>query len=224
LTPPIYHSLKAVAHIPFAIFLIFEPLGADRMTDERMAQLQHYRELIIAARASLGGRGFDARQLQRQQRIISDSLAFFDSALKKRQLGKGELDKFAKEMAPLLLANVDEAAQAELNALHSAVSTWRSQMSDDEWNRLHIVLIGGHMPREGEVTMQYFMKLLHEPIEGRRIIYAEGLWEEPKALDLLAGHIIEGNTGAAFFGDYMSMHRDLLADSAKVYIETKLFP
>jgi hypothetical protein len=82
--------------------------------------------------------------------------------------------------------------------------------------------MGAHMPRDEEITMQYFERLLDEPIEGRRIIFAEGLWEEPRALDLLGTHLVDGSTGAAFFGELMRMHRDLLSDAARVYIQNSL--
>jgi hypothetical protein len=65
--------------------------------------------------------------------------------------------------------------------------------------------------------------LLDEPIEGHRIIFAEGLWEEPpRALDLLGTHLVDGSAGAAFFGQFMRMHRDLLAGAARVYIQNTL--
>ena len=88
---------------------------------------------------------------------------------------------------------MDEAARVELDALHSQVSEWRRQMTPDEWKALHVVVMGAHMPRDSEITMQYFQRLLDEPIEGRRIIFAEGLWEEPRALDLLGTHLVDGN-------------------------------
>ena len=96
-------------------------------------------------------------------------------------------------------------------------------MSPEQWSRLHVVIIGPHMPREGLVVMQYFLRLLHEPREGRRVVYAESLWEEPKAMDLLATHLLDGSVGEAFFGDFMRMHRDLLGDAAADYL-THLLP
>ena len=74
------------------------------------------------------------------------------------------------------------------------------------------------MPREDLVVTQYFLRLLHEPREGRRVVYAESLWEEPKALDLLGTHLLDGSVGEAFFGDYMRMHRDLLGAAASQYL------
>ena len=220
--PPIYQSLKAVAHIPFAVFLMFDQSDFGQLTEGRVAELRNYRKLIVNAQSSLGDRGFSDSQLQRQKKIIDDSLAFLDAAIENRQVQKTALDEFARQMTPVLLENVDEAARAELDALHSHVSEWRHQMTPDEWKALHIIVMGAHMPRDEEITMQYFERLLDEPVEGRRIIFAEGLWEEPRALDLLGTHLVDGSTGAAFFGEFMRMHRDLLSDAARVYIQNTL--
>jgi len=84
------------------------------------------------------------------------------------------------------------------------------------------LIIGPHMPREDLVVMQYFLRLLHEPREGRRVVYAESLWTEPQALDLLGTHLLDGGVGEAFFGDYMRMHRDLLGDAASQYLPSLL--
>jgi hypothetical protein len=217
-----YQSLKAVAHVPFAVFLMFDQSDFGQLTDERIAELRDYRKLIVNAQSSLGDSGFSDSQLQRQQRIISDSLAFLDAAIENRQAEKTALDDFASQMTPVLLENVDEAARVELDALRSHVTEWRNQMTPDEWKALHVVVMGAYMPRDSEITMQYFERLLDEPIEGHRIIFAEGLWEEPRALDLLGTHLVDGSAGAAFFGEFMRMHRDLLSDAARVYIQNSL--
>jgi hypothetical protein len=220
--PAIYQALKAVAHIPFAVFLMFDQSDFGELTEERVTQLHAYRKLIVDARSSLGDRGFSESQLQRQQKIIDDSLAFLNASIENRQVQKTELDEFARQMAHVLLENVDEAAKVELDALHSHVSEWRQQMTPDEWKAVHVVVMVAHMPRDEELTVQYFERLLDDPIEGHRIICAEGLWEEPRALELLATHLIDGAAGVAFFGEYMRMHRDLLADAARAYIQNTL--
>jgi hypothetical protein len=217
--PPMYLSLKAIAHIPLAVFLVFEQLGNDQLTDARVEELQGYRKLILAARESLGQRGFTDVQLERQRKIVNESLNFFDSVIQKKSVGPTELDGFTKRMSALVLTNADEAAKAELDILHSNATKWRQTMSADEWKNLHVVIISAHMPRDGELSMQYFQRLLDEPVEGRKIIFAEGLWEEKNALDLLGTHLVDGKAGEAFFGEFLRMHRDLLSDAAKKYIE-----
>src|SRR5262249_47991068 len=154
--PPIYQALKAVAHIPFAVFLMFDQSDFGQLTDERVAELRDYRKLIVDAQSSLSDRGFSDWQLQRQQKIINDSLAFLDAAIENREVQKTALDDFARRMTPVLLKNVDEAARVELDALHSHVTEWRNQMTPDEWKALHVVVMGAHMPRDSEITMQYF--------------------------------------------------------------------
>ena len=47
------------------------------------------------------------------------------------------------------------------------------------------------------------------------LVLAEGLWDEPQAMNLLGTHIIDSRASSAFFGDEMRMHRDVLADAAR---------
>ena len=110
-----------------------------------------------------------------------------------------------------------------MDATHAQVSAWRRDLSPQEWNQLRVLIIGPHTPREDLVVTQYFLRLLREPIEGRRVVYAESLWEEPKALDLLGTHLLDGSIGEAFFSDDMRMHRDLLGDAASQYL-SRLLP
>jgi hypothetical protein len=220
--PPIYQALKAVAHIPFAVFLMFDQSDFQPLSDARVSELRDYRKLIVDARETLSTKGFSDAQLKRQQEIVGESLAFLDGAIEKG-VSRKDLDDFARKMSSPLLANVDEAARAELDALHSHVMEWRQKLSQDEWQKLHVLIMSAHMPRDREVAVQYFERALNEPFEGRRIVYAEGLYEEPKAMDLLGTHILDGSAGEAFFGDFMRMHRDLLSDAAAAYIRTLNF-
>lgn len=67
--------------------------------------------------------------------------------------------------------------------------------------------------------MQYFDRLLGENSEGGRVVYSEGIWDEDKVLELMATLAVDGRIGAAFFGDPERMHRDLLGDAAKKYLD-----
>ena len=149
---------------------------------------------------------------------MAASLAFLDDVAGRRKFARSSLLAFTRGMAPLVMENVTEATRAQLDATHAQVSAWRRDLSPQEWNQLHVLIIGPHMPREDLVVTQYFLRLLHEPREGRRVVYAESLWEEPKALDLLGTHLLDGSVGEAFFGDYLRMHRDLLGDAASQYL------
>ncbi len=104
----------------------------------------------------------------------------------------------------MVMENVADATRAQLDATHAQVSASRRELTARQWNDLHVVIIGPHMPREDLVVTQYFLRLLHEPAEGRRVVYAEAMWQEPRAMELLGTHLLDGNVGEAFFGDYLA--------------------
>lgn len=212
-----YDPVKTIAHIPLAIYVALTP-GDGAVDGDRLKTLAGLRELIPPAEASLDTLKLSAATLARQRQIVAASLAFLDDVAGKRRFAGSVLLEFTRGIAPLVMENVTEAARAQLDATHAQVSAWRRDLSPREWNQLHVLIIGPHMPREDLVVTQYFLRLLHEPSEGRRVVYAESLWEEPQALDLLGTHLLDGSVGEAFFGDYMRMHRDLLGDAAKEYL------
>lgn len=214
---PIYDPVKTIAHIPLAIYVILTP-GDGAVDEGRLKTLAGLRQLIPPAAASLDTLKLSAATLARQRRIVAASLAFLDNVAGRRRFARSSLVAFTRGMAPLVMENVTEATRAQLDATHAQVSAWRRELSLQEWSQLHVVIIGPHMPREDLVVMQYFLRLLRESSEGRRVVYAESLWEEPQALDLLGTHLLDGSVGEAFFGDYMRMHRDLLGDAAKQYL------
>ncbi len=214
---PIYDPVKTIAHIPLAIYVILTP-GDGAVDDDRLKTLAGLRELVPPAETSLDALKLSGATLARQKRITAASLAFLDDVAGRRKFARSSLLAFTRRMAPLVMENVTEATRAQLDATHAQVSAWRRDLSPQEWDQLHVLIIGPHMPRENLVVTQYFLRLLHEPGEGRRVVYGESLWEEPQALDLLGTHLLDGSVGEAFFGDYMRMHRDLLGDAASQYL------
>lgn len=214
---PIYDPVKTIAHIPLAIYVTLTP-GDGAVEDDRARTLDGLRGLIPPAETSLDTLKLTTATLDRQKQIVAASLAFLDDVLAKRRFARAQLIAFTRRMAPLVMENVTEATHAQLDATHAQVSAWRRELSAREWGELHVVIIGPHMPRDGLVVMQYFLRLLGERQEGGRVVYAESLWQEPQALDLLGTHLLDGSVGEAFFGDATRMHRDLLADAASQYL------
>jgi hypothetical protein len=212
-------DLKGIAHVPLGLFTALDALGDGTVSAERLDALANLRRAVAAARPALDGRGFTAATLDRQRRILDASLELVDATISRKQARRADARAFARRMAPLVLANVAEAARAQIDGLHAVVSAWRRELTADEWRALRVVVIGVHMARDEELATQYFLRLLGEPTEGRRVVYAEGLWDEARALDLLATHMIDGSVGAAFFGEDLRMHRDVLGDAAKGYLD-----
>jgi hypothetical protein len=214
---PIYDPVKTIAHIPLAIYVTLTP-GDGAVDEQQLKTLAGLRALIPPAEANLDTLKLPAATLARQKQIVAGSLAYMDEIAGKRSFTRSGLLAFTRRMTPLVMQNVADATRAQLDATHAAVSKWRQELSPLEWEQLHVVIIGPHMPREDLVVTQYFLRLLHEAKEGKRVVYAESMWQEAQAMDLLGTHLLDGSVGEAFFGDYMRMHRDLLGDAAGQYL------
>ncbi len=218
-SPDVYHTLKAVGHVPLALFALLTASADKELSSKRLFDLKRYREAITAARDGLDRGGFSAEQRERQERILARSLAFLDQVVEAGRVSTRDLRAFTRELRPLLDANTAEAAQAQIDALHRQVMAWRPRFTDAEWQRTTVIVMGQQLPRKENLTVQYFARLLGERGEGGRIVYAESLFDETKALDLLGTRLIDTEIGEAFFGDRLRMHRDLLADAAREHLD-----
>jgi hypothetical protein len=218
-TPAVYHILKAVAHVPLALDVVLTPHAGDATLDEAvLAELRRLRGLMAAAETSLHPFVLEPEQVERSRTIFAESRKFLDSVVQERRCPRAHRVAFARRMTPLVMKNVGEAARAELDALHSQVGAWRKDMTPEEWKALKVVILGSALPRKQGLTVQYFARLLGEPGEGPRIIFAESVRDEAKALDLMATHAVDTGIGADFFNDPARMHRDLLSDAARDYL------
>jgi hypothetical protein len=219
IVPALYTHLKAVAHVPLGVYSLLALLPEGDLPAETLADLEKLRPTIVAARAVLSERGFSAAQLERQQKIMAACLEFVNQLNREKKLSLVDLDRFARNLGPLVLANAADAAEVQINLYQTHLKQWRGQLTPEQWQNLKVVVIGSQMPRKGNLAVQYFAKLLGEKGEGKRIVYAESLWDEKKALSLLAAYQFDRKAGTAFFNEPDRLARDLLADAAAEYLQ-----
>ena len=216
--PQIYHTLKSFAHIPMALDVALAAHGESPLDEETLHELRDYRGLFAAAGEKLATAGLDGEERERQKAILAAATTFLDSILEKRRCTSAERIAFARQMNPLVMANAAAAARAALDMLHRQVCQWKGEMTPEEWSRVTVLIIGRQLPRKDNLAVQYFARLFGQSGEGKRLIYAEGLAEEPRALDLLATYRVDTQIGIDFFNDPLRMQRDLLADGARSYL------
>jgi len=221
--PENYHTLKAIAHVPLAIYVTLAHGTDGEISKECRTALRSYRDQIIAAANALKDRGFSDSTFKRQQEILTASNRFLDQLLDGGKTNQAKVVAFARRMAPLVLANATDAARAQLDGLHKQMQAWKTTLTTDEWKALHVVIMGSAAPRRGNVAVQYFSRLLGEKGEGERIIYAEALFDESRAVNLLGTRLMDAQIGSAFFGDRHRMDRDLLADTAEALLKNMPF-
>ncbi len=217
--PEVYHTLEAFDHIALALDVALtahadeNPLKADFLNE-----LRDYRGLFSAAGERIDKAGLDDEQRARQKTILAACAQFVDSVIDRRQCSAAERIAFMRKMTPLLMANAAAAARAALDTLHRQVCDWKKELTTQEWNRLAVIVDGRQLPRKDNLAVQYFARLLGQPGESERLIYAESLRDEARSLDLLATHRVDTQISLDFFNDPDRMARDLLSDGARDYL------
>ena len=220
--PRRYHDLKAVAHMPLAVFSRLDPADEGPIDPTRLDDLRTLRAAIVTVDPILVDRGFTPEQLDRSKVIVKSVLAHIDARLADATFRRADLEAFTRALGPLVLEHASDAVAAQLDGYEAVVRRWREAIPADAWADLHVVVAGPQMPRRRNAAVQYFARLMGQDGESRRLVYAEELYEEPRALALLATHRLDTEIGAAFFGNRDRMLYDLLGDAATEWLNHHL--
>jgi hypothetical protein len=215
--------VKPIAHTPLAIHSLLASAADVELTPERLNELRGIRELIEPVAKSLAGRGLPQDVHQLQTKILEESAGFLDGVLAQKKVKADALLAFTRKLGPLVKASAAYAAQTQLDAMHKQVLAWKAEMTAAEWGQLRVLIPGSSPARKDSLRTQYFARLLGEKGEGDRIIYAEALFDEGRALNLLGSYQLDTVIGSDFFDDPASMHRDLLADGAAAHLKNMNF-
>lgn len=218
--PRDYALTKTVSHAALGTHSVLaRHANGQPLTEKAAAEVKAFREAVAKCPAAVEKCELDADGLARQKRILGGAVAFLDKVLADGKVTADALNSYCRAARPDLLANASVAARAQVNAMHKQMLVWKKEMSAEDWKTLRVVVQGSQFPRKDHLGVQYFARLLGELGEGRRIVYAESLWEEDRALALLGRRETEGRLGETFFGDGARLHRDFLADAARAAID-----
>ena len=223
-----YDQLKTVAHAPLAIYVMLAGHVDGSLAQAECDRIRAFCDLMNPVHTALDSCALRSHQKERQRRLLDCCKSFLDGVLADGKCGRSDLTRFCRECAPDLMQNTSEAALVRLEAYHRQMCAWRKVIEAEDWDRLRVVVTGAQMPRPGNLAVQYFARLLGESGEGKRIIYAEALFDETSALNLLGTHRLDASAAQAFFGDRSRLNRDLLADATPTALDTldwsKLLP
>jgi hypothetical protein len=215
-----YHQLKTVAHTPLGIFVMLAGHLDAPLSDQKVKQLTSYQDLIERLLQHVDTSGLSEAQCARQREQLSHCAAFIDKVLADGRCADRDLTSFCRSSRGAFMRNTLQAAQVRVQGYHRQMSDWKAKIAPDDWVNLQVVVTGAQMPRQGNLAVQYFARLLREPGEGKRIIYAESMFDEQKALNLLGTHRLDASAATIFFGDPLRLHRDLLADATPAVLDT----
>jgi hypothetical protein len=220
--PPEYQVFKAIDHTTLAVFVALKNVVGNKLSAANISDLKSLQSYAQSSEKELSRYNLDPVTLARQKKLLSNTVDFISEVLAKATVSKEELDNFVRQQTPQLMENANASVAMELHTLDTHIQSWKQTMKPSAWNQVHVIICDEHMPRNDERYMQYFLKLFGEKQEGQHVIYQEGNFDEKKAMQLLGTHLLDKSIAEEFFGDPSRMHRDLLSDGARKYLQQKI--
>lgn len=221
-TPPLYHRLKSISHIPLTLFVMSSRYGDKKLPPDGLRALEEYRALIVAARDALPALEIPTDLRPTLDTIISSSLLLIDQTRITRRFDPVAVTVLARSLEPAVMSAAREAARAQLDGLDRATRRFRADLGEDAWSRAYVVVLGVRQARVDNLQYSYFRRVMGSEADGKRLIYAESVFEESKALDLLGTILLDRAIGVAFFDREYRMERDLLGDATAEYLPVLL--
>jgi hypothetical protein len=219
--PSLYHQLKAIEHHPLALYVTLEPHKEKELTDPLKNFLEDRSALLQNTLLSLNKEDWSPNVVDNQKLLLEDSIEYIDKVLGEGRINSERLNSYVQQVTPKIIRGVNEAAAAELENINEKI---KSLLRNDTWEDPYVVVSSVHQARHGELVTQYFQHMFNE-FQGKgagredRIVYAESIFDdEPKALKLLATHILDRKIASAFFRAPRRLQRDALMDAANFWL------
>lgn len=217
--PPEFHPIKDVSHAVFlAALLLREQAAGSRHVDAALAALDAAaREL--AEDGSAAATRIPAALLPAQRRLLARTREAL-ARHRERALDAGEQAAFFAAVREDVVGNLRAVSGAVVRGLHAEVSRIRAEVTREDpsaWAGVVVVVAVSHQSRAREISVQYFERLLAEPVgEGasgeRRLIVAEGLTGAAEQVGLVTTHAVDRVGAAVIFGEADRLQRDAMAE------------
>jgi hypothetical protein len=218
--PPEYHPIKDVSHAVFLTALLFdEPHGTARNkhVEDVIAALKSARADLQSPTSAIGTLLPVDQRLRQEQILVAvgDVLELFAA----EKLDDRQKQAFFDGIRAELLENLRVVSSAVLRTLDENVRRFRAVVEKEDpraWNTLLVVIGVMHQARAREIGVQYFERLLAEPVgEGarneRRMVITEGLIHGSEQYGLMAAHLVDVAGAQKIFGDPQRLQWDVLA-------------
>lgn len=229
--PQRYHDLRKAAHVPFALYLLLSPFAGETIPDAVRKRAEDYGARAKAAISDLGNYNFKPEEVAAQTDLLEASSQFTANLTAGQKLDGQQLKQYLDGIRVPMMLLADAAGAAQVDATHGAMSAWRQRLTDEEWARLRVMIVGPRQPRDGNAATRYFAALLggerNTLFEGEseRVFYVEvtkinrddyAFAEELKVLRAL---ILDRAASRMIFDDAYRMSIDVMTDGARRRVE-----
>jgi hypothetical protein len=221
-TPQIYTTLKSLSHVFLGTMGLLEAYADDPAATQSRWQtpLRAMRQKAASVQARFDEFGLSGDSLTRNRYLFDHLLSFIDHVLKQGTYTRAALIAMARPLAPLLLADADQAARAQIDMMNAAIEAWRTKLPVKAWASVLVMIQDAHQPRSENLKAIYFDQLLgRTPVP--QVVYAESVFDEKGALKLAGSILIDRAISIDTFEEELRLERDLLGDAADAYLKER---
>lgn len=214
-TPPIYHEVKAVAHVPLTLYVMLQAHTGRALDDALKARLSTLRGHVAASEASLAGRpGWTPGILRLHRDILARTRGLIDRTLGAGRVSRLQLVAFARQMGPKVLASANVAARAQLSSLNALLHKWRKRLGP-AWRRVKVVNLAPRQAAPRNAQGSFVLAWFGRHTLNRQVFLTRNIFSDAAARTLLGTIFLDRRASVAFFGTPSRLERDLLSDAGE---------
>lgn len=169
----VYMTLAHNTHPPYGIYSIIALEGFGPLSAYQLQRLSEYRQGIVRSLGRIAEFRVEADARERLRVILEASRDYIDELTARGVATRQTFETFVAPLRPLFHANFHLAALEQLRQFRAQMEVFRTQMPEENWADLHVVVMGFHQPRNLWTLRQFFQWLLAEPDYEHRVVYAE---------------------------------------------------
>lgn len=229
--PSEYFVLRRVAHLPLTTYTKVRPYIGGYIDEVGHSELKRFASHIQNAMLELQHTD-DVPLRNDNQLVMSETLLFLETLNTGTSLTEQMFDEYRRIVMPPTMRLADRAGVAQVDALHTLMSDWKtSELSESEWKRAIVIVIGFRQARRDYAATQYFTELFPSdsrtlfPGETDRVFYMEELSIDRNDFQFelerqsIATQILDAEASTVLFGNFERMSIDVMADGARQRVQ-----
>lgn len=136
---PVYTQLKAIAHIPLAIYSIIFPYTVHSTNGQWLEPLRAFSGQVSSVLERVDLLDIPAAIRNASKLILSESIAFMATLLKDKKFTLEQYENFCHGLGDAILTNQTFAARDQVEVMRGYLLNWKSLVGQELWDQMYVV-------------------------------------------------------------------------------------
>jgi hypothetical protein len=221
--PKLYQLLKSVSHTVLGLYATFAPHFHDPNFPWKEG-LRGFHDDLVRAIDGLHNNDIPEPARQNCREILRAGADFAASRLAEGSVTLEDYTNYARSITSKLLANVEQAAAIQVDAMTELLQRWKAELGEADWNRLNVVVTTAWSMREENVHFMVFEQAMGKEAVNKRLFLAEGFNDTEEAFDLLGRIVLDRSVSVPVFDDTNLLDRELMGPGARKRLDERACP